>query len=65
MLIEYIKYRMHKRKLRKIIKQLDNWEWNDYDENGIPYWAKTGLIDPDDYNRRDGEIHPSIEREMK
>lgn len=21
--------------------------WNDYDENGIPYWEKTGTIDPD------------------
>ena len=24
--------------------------WNDYDENGIPYWEKTGTIDPD-YNK--------------
>ena len=21
--------------------------WDDYDENGIPYWEKTGTIDPD------------------
>jgi hypothetical protein len=21
--------------------------WNDYDENGVPYWEKTGTIDPD------------------
>ena len=20
--------------------------WNDYDENGIPYWEKTGTVDP-------------------
>jgi hypothetical protein len=23
--------------------------WDDYDENGVPYWEKTGLVDPD-YN---------------
>jgi hypothetical protein len=22
-------------------------EWDDYDENGIPYWEKTGTVDPD------------------
>lgn len=21
--------------------------WNDYDENGVPYWEKTGTVDPD------------------
>lgn len=21
--------------------------WDDYDENGIPYWEKTGTVDPD------------------
>ena len=21
--------------------------WDDYDENGIPYWEKTGMADPD------------------
>lgn len=21
--------------------------WNDYDENGIPYWEKTGIVDPE------------------
>lgn len=21
--------------------------WNDYDEDGIPYWEKTGVVDPD------------------
>lgn len=24
-------------------------EWNDYDENGVPYWDKTGVVDPDYY----------------
>ena len=23
--------------------------WDDYDENGVPYWEKTGTVDPD-YN---------------
>lgn len=23
--------------------------WDDYDENGIPYWDKTGTVDPDYY----------------
>ena len=22
-------------------------EWDDYDENGVPYWEKTGCVDPD------------------
>jgi hypothetical protein len=22
-------------------------EWDDYDENGVPYWEKTGTIDPE------------------
>jgi len=22
-------------------------DWDDYDENGIPYWEKTGTVDPD------------------
>lgn len=21
--------------------------WDDYDENGVPYWEKTGTVDPD------------------
>lgn len=28
--------------------------WDDYDENGIPYWEKTGTVDPD-YNPWDFE----------
>lgn len=23
--------------------------WDDYDENGIPYWERTGTVDPDYY----------------
>lgn len=23
--------------------------WDDYDEDGVPYWEKTGTIDPDYY----------------
>ena len=30
-------------------KDLSGPEWDDYDENGIPYWEKTGTIDPDYY----------------
>ena len=26
---------------------------NDYDENGIPYWEKTGTVDPDYKERND------------
>lgn len=35
--------------LRRVIKE--NHELlerlNDYDENGVPYWEKTGTVDPD------------------
>jgi hypothetical protein len=26
---------------------LSGKSWDDYDDNGIPYWEKTGTIDPD------------------
>lgn len=26
---------------------LSGENWNDYDENGVPYWEKTGTVDPD------------------
>lgn len=27
-------------------------DWNDYDKDGVPYWEKTGTIDPDyDYEK--------------
>ena len=33
--------------------------WNDYDENGVPYWEKTGAVDPDyfgwDYEDDNGD----------
>lgn len=44
---------MRKLKMRKAIKSTirDNNELfkrlNDYDENGIPYWEKTGTVDPE------------------
>lgn len=28
--------------------------WDDYDEDGVPYWEKTGVVDPD-YNTWDFE----------
>ena len=50
---------------KAIAEDLKSDRWNDYDENGIPYWEKTGMIDPDEYNRRDGEIHPEIQKDLK
>ncbi|MFZ9741205.1 MAG: hypothetical protein ACO3CQ_04875 [Candidatus Nanopelagicaceae bacterium] len=29
--------------------------WNDYDSDGIPYWEKTGAVDPDYYINWDYE----------
>ena len=26
---------------------LSGKNWDDYDENGIPYWEKTGVVDPE------------------
>lgn len=26
---------------------MDGQAWDDYDENGVPYWEKTGTVDPD------------------
>lgn len=50
--------------------------WNDYDDRGIPYWDYWWHTDDpaDDWrilpkskfeNVRDGEIHPSIEKDIK
>lgn len=36
-------------------------EWNDYDENGIPYWEKLGVIDPDYYPTWDFIDEPTQE----
>lgn len=33
----------------KMDMDLSGEAWDDYDENGIPYWEKTGTIDPE-YN---------------
>jgi hypothetical protein len=33
----------------EIYFDMDNKIWDDYDENGIPYWEKTGTVDPE-YN---------------
>lgn len=30
-------------------EELSGKNWDDYDENGVPYWEKTGTIDPDYY----------------
>lgn len=37
--------------IEEVIKDLDMSSpgWDDYDENGVPYWEKTGVVDPD-YN---------------
>ena len=71
------------RKLRKILRSADLWTlggsmWDDYDENGIPYWhyfwhndEKTGdgwRLIPKVMNWkdvRDGEIIPAIEKDIK
>lgn len=36
-------------KLRELIDDMDlsGKNWDDYDEDGIPYWEKTGFVDPD------------------
>lgn len=31
----------------KIDWDMSGKAWDDYDENGVPYWEKTGTIDPD------------------
>lgn len=28
---------------------LSGKSWDDYDENGVPYWEKLGVVDPDYY----------------
>lgn len=41
----YYKYGTH----YKFDFDMSGPEWDDYDENGIPYWEKLGVVDPD-YN---------------
>lgn len=41
--------------------------WDDYDENGIPYWEKTGVVDPDyspdwDYEDPNGDAFRVVRR---
>lgn len=44
--------------------------WNDYDEEGVPYWEKTGCVDPDycehrstwDYEDDNGDAFRMIKR---
>lgn len=31
----------------KLDIDMSDKKWDDYDENGIPYWEKTGTVDPD------------------
>lgn len=31
----------------KLDMDMSGKAWDDYDENGIPYWEKTGTLDPD------------------
>lgn len=31
----------------KIDWPMDGQAWEDYDEDGVPYWEKTGTVDPD------------------
>jgi hypothetical protein len=33
----------------KIDWDMSKVDWNDYDENGVAYWERTGVVDPD-YN---------------
>jgi hypothetical protein len=34
----------------KIDWPMDGQDWEDYDEDGVPYWEKTGTVDPDYYH---------------
>ncbi len=41
--------------------------WDDYDENGVPYWEKLGVIDPDytpawDYEDSNGDAFRIIKK---
>lgn len=50
--------------LEEMLKDMDlsGPEWDDYDENGVPYWEKTGTVDPD-YSPKfvDGGIIPETD----
>ena len=40
--------------------------WNDYDENGVPYWEKTGTVDPEyfewDFQDDNGDAFRTIKK---
>lgn len=42
-----LKLRLAIRHMMKNNKELLDRLGSDYDENGIPYWEKTGTVDPD------------------
>ncbi len=41
-------------------------EWDDYDDNGVPYWEKLGVVDPEynswDYEDSNGDAFRIIKR---
>ena len=45
-MLRYLKLRFHIWRMMKTNKELLE-RLNDYDENGCPYWKKTGTVDPD------------------
>lgn len=38
----------------KLDMDLSGAEWDDYDADGIPYWEKTGTVDPDYEEKNNG-----------
>ena len=50
-MLRKIKLRLSIWRMRRDNKELLERLGSDYDENGIPYWEKTGTVDPD-YDRR-------------
>jgi hypothetical protein len=40
----------------KLDMDMSGPNWDDYDENGVPYWENLGVVDPD-YNPWDFEDH--------
>lgn len=33
----------------KVSWDMSGKQWDDYDDNGVPYWEKLGVVDPDYY----------------
>ena len=44
-MLRYLKLRFHIWRIMRTNKELLE-RLNDYDENGCPYWKKTGTVDP-------------------